>query len=268
LRPPRLAVTPPVFVCLVGLLCTACGGDPAKPAAPVELRVSAAVSLTEALQPIGASFERQSGVRIQPNLAGSNTLAAQILEGAAADVFISADAAQMDRVDQANALLPATRLNLLSNSLVIIVPTGATTLTGPRDLLRTEVRHVALGDPAAVPAGVYARQYLERAGLWTLLQPKIVPLPHVRAVMTAVASGAADAGIVYKTDAVAVARGTQIAWTVPPGEAPAIVYPAAVLKTTTHPDEARAFVRFLQSPDASRIFTAAGFVPLAADAQP
>jgi molybdate transport system substrate-binding protein len=255
------------LVCFVALACGACG-DARKSAASVELRVSAAVSLTESLQRIAPAFEQQTGARVLLNLAGSNTLAAQILEGAAVDVFISADAAQMDRVDQAKAVRPETRVDLLSNSLVIVVPAeAAASPAGPRELLQPEIRHLALGDPAAVPAGVYARQYLERAGLWTLLQPKIVPLPHVRAVMTAVASGSADAGIVYKTDAVAVARGTRIAWTVPSADAPAIIYPAAVMVTSRHPDEARAFIRYLQAPDASRIFSTAGFVPLTGEAR-
>lgn len=292
----------------IGVAASACrpraGESPS--AAPVELRVSAAVSLTESLRQVAAAFEKRTGTRTALNLAGSNTLAAQIVEGAAVDVFISADAAQMDRVARAGALLDGTRADILSNRLVVIVPrdedpaAGASTgavapstpapgttpssksppgtatpatatpdasassgggpLAGPRDLLRPELRRLALGDPAAVPAGVYARQYLERAGLWATLQPKVVPLPHVRAVVTAVSSGSADAGIVYQTDAAAFPQ-VRIAWIVPAGEVPDIVYPAAVLRTSRHPDEARAFVTFLRTPEAAALFTAAGFTP-------
>lgn len=308
----------------IGVAASACGprGAESPSGAPVELRVSAAVSLTESLRQVAAAFETRTGTRTALNLAGSNTLAAQIVEGAAVDVFISADAAQMDRVARAGALLDGTRADILSNRLVVIVPRdedsgagrspsasagaagpsgtaapgtaasgatpsstaavpantapaaaapttaapappapgGAGSLAGPRDLLRPELRRLALGDPAAVPAGVYARQYLERAGLWATLQAKVVPLPHVRAVVTAVSSGSADAGIVYQTDAAAFPQ-VRIAWIVPAGEAPDIVYPAAVLRTSRHPDEARAFVAFLRTPEAAALFTAAGFTP-------
>lgn len=271
----------PIGILAIGLLASgiaasACGrGDDSTrraAAPPVDLRVSAAVSLTEALHHVATAFEARTSTRVALNLAGSNTLATQIVEGAAIDVFVSADAAQMDRVAQAHALLDGTRVDILSNRLVIITPlpegsaaaattTASTaTIAGPRDLLRPEVRRLTLGDPAAVPAGVYARQYLERAGVWTALQPKIVPLPHVRAVVTAVAAGSADAGIVYQTDA-AASKEIRIAWIVPPAEAPPIVYPAAVIRSSAHPEQARAFVAFLRSPEAAAIFTAAGFTP-------
>lgn len=249
-----------VAAAALGLVGSACGGS-GRPAARVELRVSAAVSLTEALQSAAATFEVQTGTRVVLNLAGSNTLVAQILEGAPVDVFISADAAQMDRLEAAHALAPGTRVDLLTNSLVVITPAeGGVSITQPKDLLSPNVRRLALGDPVAVPAGVYARQFLERAGVWAELQPKIVPLPHVRAVVTAVTSGAAEAGIVYRTDA-AVAKGIRVAWDVPAADAPVIVYPAAVINTTTSPDHARAFVAFLRTPGASSLFAGAGFGP-------
>jgi molybdate transport system substrate-binding protein len=248
------------FAVGLALIAGACGGS-GRPAARVELRVSAAVSLTESLQSVAATFEAQTGTRVLLNLAGSNTLAAQILEGAPVDVFISADAAQMDRVEAAHALAPGTRVDLLSNSLVVITPAdGGASIGGARDLLAPGIEHLALGDPAAVPAGVYARQWLERAGVWAELQPKIVPLPHVRAVVTAVSSGSAEAGIVYRTDA-AVGKGIRVAWDVPASDAPVIVYPAAVISTTTNPDHARAFVAFLRTPGASALFAGAGFGP-------
>lgn len=225
--------------------------------------MSAAVSLTETLQQISAEFEKEHRARVRLNLAGSNTLAAQILEGAGVDVFVSADAAQMDRVAAASRILTDTRVDLLSNTLVVIAPTDvpADALRTSRDLLAARVKHIAVGDPAAVPAGVYARQYLERAGVWAAVEPKLVLLPHVRAVVTAVSTASADAGIVYRTDA-HIAKDTRVAWEVPPDEGPRIVYPAAVVQGTTHADAARAYVRFLQSPVAAKIFTTAGFTAL------
>ena len=228
--------------------------------APVELRVSAAVSLTETLQQIGAEFEKTQPVRVRLNLAGSNTLATQILEGADVDAFISADAFQMDRVAAAGRVIADTRIDLLSNTLVVIVPADreSNAPRTPRDLLAATVKHIAIGDPAAVPAGVYAREYLERSGVWSDVQSKLVPLPHVRAVASAVATGAADVGIVYRTD-VRIAKEARVAWEVAAAEGPRIVYPAAVIQGTRHAEAARAYVRFLQSPVAAKIFADAGF---------
>lgn len=244
---------------------TACRSATNASDALVELRVSAAVSLTETLQQIGVEFEKAQRTRVHLNLAGSNTLAAQILEGADVDVFVSADTVQMDRVATAGRIVLDTRVDLLSNALVVIAPADvpADALRAPQDLLGARVRHIAVGDPAAVPAGVYARQYLERTGVWAGVRQKLVLLPHVRAVVAAVSTGAADAGIVYRTDApMANAKDTRVAWEVPADEGPRILYPAAVIQGTTHADAARAYVRFLQSPAATKIFAAAGFTPL------
>jgi molybdate transport system substrate-binding protein len=250
-------------LCVLVVAVTACRPTPTTTDGPVELRVSAAVSLTETLQEISAAFEKDHRARVRLNLAGSNTLAAQILEGADVDVFISADTAQMDRLAAADRVVADTRVDLLSNALVVLAPVDAPAdaLRKPQDLVAARVKHIAVGDPAAVPAGVYARQYLERAGVWTAVQPKLVLLPHVRAVVTAVSTGAADAGIVYRTDA-HIAQETRVAWEVTADEAPRILYPAAVVQGTTHSDAARAYVRFLQSPIATKIFGAAGFTPL------
>ena len=120
-----------------------------------------------------------------------------------------------------------------------------------------------MGDPAAVPAGVYARQYFERVGLWSALQPKIVPGTSVRAALAAVDAGEADAAVVYATDATMARRAT-IAYQVPPAESPRIVYPAAVIANAPHPAEARAFLAALQQPGASQAFARYGFEPLGA----
>jgi molybdate transport system substrate-binding protein len=231
--------------------------------APVELRVSAAVSLTETLQQIDAEFEQAHRVRVRLNLSGSNTLALQILEGADVDAFISADTAQMDRIAAAGRVIADSRVDLLSNALVVIVPADAPADAprAPRDLADARVKHIAIGDPVAVPAGVYARRYLERVGVAAAVQSKLVTLPHVRAVLGAVSTAAAEAGIVYRTDA-AIAKDIRVAWEVPAEEGPRILYPAAVVQGTKHADAARAYVRFLQSPVAAKIFAAAGFTPL------
>ena len=220
--------------------------------------VSAAVSLTEVLQTIARAYER--GKRIVLNLAGSNTLARQIAEGAPVDLFISADAAQMDRIEQAGRILAGSRVDLLSNQLVVIVPDDRARLfRSPRDLLDPEIGRIAVGDPAAVPAGVYAKQYLEAQGLWPQVRAKIVPTMSVRGALSAVEAGNADAGIVYRTDAATATRAI-VALAVPVEDGPSIQYPAAVMVDAPNQAGARRFLAHLQGPDAAAVFERAGFI--------
>jgi molybdate transport system substrate-binding protein len=238
---------------------TAACGAPAPDARTGEIIVSAAASLTNVLQEAAQVYERQSGERVVLNLGSSNTLARQIAAGAQADLFISADTAQMDAV--AAHIVAGTRTNLLSNQLAIVVPDDRNRrLTSPRDLLNPSIRRIAIGDPSAVPAGVYARHYLETIGIWEKLSNKVVPSGSVRLALAAVENGVADAAIVYRTD-IATARGARAAFVVPPGEGPTIVYPAAVLRG---PNEAgaRRVLAFLKGAEAARVFERAGFAPL------
>ena len=223
--------------------------------------VSAAVSLTEVLRTVARAFERgEWGERIVLNLAGSNTLARQIAGGAPVDLFISADGAQMDRVEQAGRVLAGSRVDLLSNQLVVVVPDDRARLfRSPRDLLDPEIRRIAVGDPAAVPAGVYAKQYLEAQGLWPQLRAKIVPTMSVRGTLSAVEAGNADAGIVYRTDA-AIATRAIVALVVPVEDGPSIDYPAAVMVDAPNQAGARRFLAHLQGPDAAAAFERAGFI--------
>ena len=231
------------------------GGRPA-------LLVSAAASLSEAIARVAERYEDEQGVRIRLNVAGSQMLAAQIIEGAPVDVFISADVLQMDRATAAGRIDPARRVDLLSNQLVIVVPSDrAGSVAAPRDLASTSVARIALGDPEAVPAGVYARRYLESEGLWDSLAPRIVPAGSVRSALRAVEAGTVDAGIVYRTDA-AGSSSTEVAFAVPPDAGPAIVYPAAVVRGAPDPVRAARFLEHLQSGAARRRFEAAGFIAL------
>ena len=227
-----------------------------------EVLVSAATSLTEVMQRLAADYQARSGARVTLNFGASNTLARQIAAGAPVDLFISADEAQMNAVRA--LIVPDTRINLVSNQLAIAVPADRPrAITSARDLTDPSIRRVAIGDPAAVPAGVYARQYLERAGVWARVEPKIIPAGSVRLALAAVENGAADAAIVYMTD-VAAARGARMALVVPVAAAPRIVYPAAVIRTATHAGAARQFLAFLRGRDAAAIFRGAGFLPLSA----
>lgn len=244
------------------LLAASCGGGP-EGGGQTTLLVSAAVSLTEALESIARQYEAASRVKIRLNNGPSNALARQIIEGAAVDVFISADETQMDLVARADRLEPGTRVDLVSNRLVLVVPRRtAGGISGPADLLSPQVRRVALGDPQGVPVGVYARRYLESIELWTPLQSRLVPMSSARAVLSAVAGGDADAGFVYRTDAAAVAVAVETVFTVPPDPSRPIAYPAAIVKDSRHRDAAARFLAYLRDTEARRVFEAAGFIPI------
>ncbi len=196
-------------------------------AAGEEVVVFAAASLADALREIGSAFEARTGHRVVLSVGGSNDLARQIRAGAPAEVFVSASAERMDEVERAGLVRAADRVDLLSNRLVVIVPVVASAVPATAEDLAS-VRRLALGDPQAVPAGIYARQWLEKRGLWGRVRARVVPTLDVRAALAAVESGNADAGIVYRTDA-AISRRVRVALEVPAGEAPRIVYPAALL---------------------------------------
>jgi molybdate transport system substrate-binding protein len=213
-----------------------------------EVVVSAAVSLSDVLQQLAQTYQTRTG-----------ELARQVAAGARVDLFISADEAQMDVA--ASDLVPGTRVNLLSNQLAIAVPDDRPRrFLSARDLADPTITHIAIGDPAAVPAGVYAKRYLQKIGMWPAVEKKIVPAGSVRLALAAVENGAADAAIVYHTD-VAAASHTREAFLVPAVEGPRIVYPAAVVRTGTNQDGARRLLAFLQRADAMALFTRAGFLP-------
>jgi molybdate transport system substrate-binding protein len=225
--------------------------------------VSAAVSLTDVLQQIAPMFQAKTGNRIVLNLGSSNTLARQISFGARADVFISADEAQMNVV--AARIDPASRVDLLSNQLAVAVPDDrARTMKSARDLLDPAIKRIAIGDPAAVPAGVYAKQYLQMVGIWPELSSKIVPSGSVRLALAAVESGAADAAVVYHTD-VTNATHAREALVIPASQGPRIVYPAAVVRSGSNPEGARRLLAFLRSPEATAVFIRAGFLATGAE---
>jgi molybdate transport system substrate-binding protein len=227
-------------------------------AQPERLTVSAASSVADAMGDIARAYRVATGVQVDVNTGGSNTLARQIVEGAPVDVFFSADAAQMDAVERAGRVVPGTRAIIVTNDLAVVVPTGVTRVAHVRDLTSSAVRRVAAGDPASVPAGVYARRWLDGLGLWGAVQPKVVPFPSVRAVLAAVAAGRADAGIVYVTDA-RTSTAVRTAIVVPTrGTAFAVAYPAAAV---TGPREAaaRRLLAYLKGPAARDVFARAGF---------
>ena len=239
-------------------MLTACTSPGASPADRV--RVSAAVSLIEPLERAADDFGRESGIAVELNLAGSSTLAAQGLAGAPVDLFISADERQMDRVAAESLVDAETRVVLLSNRLAVVTPAAAGAAPGNAAGLQAEAfRRIAIGDPAGVPAGVYARRYLASLGLWDALAPRTVPTRSVRAALAVVEAGDADAGIVYRTDARSSDE-VAVAFEVPEDEGPAIAYPAAILADAPNRAGAARFLAHLQSRAGRDAFRQAGFI--------
>ncbi len=199
-------------------------------APPDEILVFGAASLTESLQELGKQFEASAGTKVAFSFASSSDLARQIEAGAPADVFFSADTAKMDALEKAGLVRAGDRREFLSNVLVVVVPSdSAAKIASAKDL--AALPKLALADPSAVPAGIYARKWLTQEGVWDSIERKVVPTLDVRAALAAVAGGDIPAGIVYRTDA-AVSKEVRIAYTVTNG--PAITYSLAPVAASKH----------------------------------
>ncbi len=227
-------------------------GDTASPVV-----IFAAASTAGPLDEIAAAFRAETRIDVLTSLAGSSTLAQQIIAGAEADVFLSASREWAAALE--NRGLVAESRDLFSNRLVIVVPTAADwKVNAAEDLLDPRVEHLALGDPECVPAGVYARQALQALGLWDRLAGKVVAAEDVRQALSYVETGAAEAGIVYITDA-AASRRVEVAAEIDPALSDPIVYPAVLLRSAAGKPAARRLFRFLQSTPAADILRHHGF---------
>jgi molybdate transport system substrate-binding protein len=225
-------------------------------AQPPGLVVSVAASMHDALAEIAGLYRAATGVTVALNSGGSNTLARQIIEGAPTALFLSADDIQMDAVEMAGRLAASTRTRLLSNALAIVVSPDKVRAYTVDQVLDGRVNRIAMGEPSAVPAGVYGRRFFERRGAWDQVKPKVVPFPTVRAVLAAVESGRVDAGVVYRTDA--MASQVHVIATVTDLD---IIHSAAVI-AGPHEAAGRAFLEFLKGDRARAVFERRGFTPL------
>ena len=260
----RLVVASLLFFLVAGTAGSLALGTAAEQADAIT--VSAAISLKDALDELGPMFQIQrhrknggSGTAVTYNYGGSGTLARQIEQGAPVDVFFSAAEKQMDELAAQSLIVADTRRDLVGNALVLIAPAQATPLHNFQDLTGLEVKTIALGEPSTVPAGMYARQTLEHLGLFAALEKKVVYAKDVRAVLTYVETGNADAGMVYQTDA-NTSKKIRVVAIAPADSHDPIVYPAAVLRDSKNKPEARAFLEFLQGPDARAVFQKYGFI--------
>jgi len=260
-------------LCCVAVCCTValagCGpassakksGDAAPDSdRPGVVVVLAAASTTNALDEIKADFAGQSDAEVRISYAASSALAQQIVRGAEADIFLSADVKWADHVEGKAAV--AKRRNLLGNRLVIIVAADSDIgVETPEDLRSAEVQHLALADPEAVPAGRYAKQALTKLGLWDDVKGKVASAEDVRHALTYVETGAAEAGIVYATDA-AISKKVKVVFSIPADLTEPVRYPLLLLKPPAENPAAAAFYDYLGSPEAQRVFEKYGFTVL------
>lgn len=261
------------------LILSACGAKPteqtaqnaagtnrtANEATPAEnesvtLTISAAASLTDALTDIQKTYEAaHPGVTLAFNFGASGALQQQIEQGAPADLFLSASTKNMKALLDGGLIEAEHETNWLNNTLVVVVPNDSSASVGKiEDLSGDQVKHVAIGIPESVPAGKYAQEALTKSGLWDSLQSKLVQGKDVRQVLQYTETGNADAGFVYKTDAMTSDQ-VKVAFDVDPDSYSAINYPIGIVKATKHQEAAQAFYDYLQTPEALKVLTGYGF---------
>ncbi len=222
------------------------------------LLVSAAASLKEALEEVKPLYQQtEPNKNITYNFGASGALQQQIENGASVDIFISASKKQMDALDSENLLVKETRRNLLTNRLVLIVPKSSSGISDFRQLTGSNIKKIAIGEPRSVPAGQYAEEVFTKLGILEQVKPKFVLSNNVRQVLAAVASGNADAGVVYITDA-KTSQQVKIAATAENLHSP-IVYPVAILKNSKNISAAKEYLQLLSSNQAKAIFEKYGF---------
>jgi molybdate transport system substrate-binding protein len=224
-----------------------------------EITVSATASLTNALREVAPLFEAANpGAKLQFNFGASGALLAQMTKGAPADVFVSADQETMDQAQAKGLIRAAQRRDVVSNTLVVIVPAarGKAPAALP-DLAGAGFARIAIGLPASVPAGRYTKGVLEAAKLWGAIEPKMIGANSVRQALDYVARAEVDAGFVYATDAALMADKVKVAFTVP--TARPILYPVATLAAAPNAAEGAKFVDFLFTPAVQAVLAKYGF---------
>lgn len=230
------------------------------------ITVYAAASTVDIMTEVANRFEDGTGHHVRLSVAASSALARQIENGAPANIYLSANVRWMNYLIKKGLIDPASRHNLLRNSLVLIAPTDGKTVEKPAAPLLTLSfpfaavigdGRLALADPDHVPAGIYGKQALETLGAWPALKDHVARAQNVRAALALVARGEAPAGIVYRTDALAT-DAVRIIGRFPDGSHDPIVYPVAVIKGR-HSPAADAFLDYLFTPDSQAVYDRYGF---------
>ncbi len=225
--------------------------------ASADLVIGSAISMSDAIEEISATYTEQTGTKIRHTFSGTNVIARQIEAGAPIDIFISADSATMDALVSKQLIEKETVRTVATNRLVVVVPAG--NRTAVKQATDLEIfQKIAIADPQSVPAGIYAKKWLVGEAIWTTVSPKTIPLQNVRAALLAVETGNSDAGIVYRSDALSSGK-VRIAFTVPIEKTGSVSYPAAVVEDTARRLEAGRYMKHLASAKAGAIFLKHGF---------
>lgn len=226
------------------------------------VRISAAVSLKNVLTTLKQSYEKSTpNVELVINYGSSGLLQKQIEEGAPVDIFLSAGKKQMDQLEGAGLLLSGTRTNLLGNELVLIISKEKKSRIKNFADLVGNAQSLSIGQPETVPAGKYAKDTLINLKLWEQLKKRTMFAKDVRQVLAYVESGNVDAGLVYRTDTVALKSGSVIS-VAPAGSHTAIVYPIAIMKDAKNRAAAEKFMAYLKSASGGKVFAQFKFIPL------
>ena len=242
---------------------TACGGNNKE----VELTVFAAASMQETLTEIGENYKKDHpGITLTFNFDSSGTLKTQIEEGAVCDAFISAGQRQMDQLAEGKSLLEGSRFDLLENKVALAVPEGNPAGINSYDDLKSALEAgtvlLAMGN-SDVPVGQYTQKIFAYWGLDEAALAASGCLTYgsnVKEVTTQVDQGAVDCGIIYGTDA--FSAGLTVVDTATEEMCGQVIYPAAALKASQHPEEAKAFLDYLRTPAAGAVLESVGFTPL------
>jgi molybdate transport system substrate-binding protein len=230
-----------------------CLSENPKDTAPVEITFSAAVSLQDALKDIGEEFQKKHPeVKIYFNFGASGTLEKQIEQGASVDIFASASHKEMDMLEEKGLLFESTRTDFAKNRLVVIAPSILTI----EELKDKKVRIIAIGDPKTVPAGRYAMTFLENAGAYETLRPKLVFAENVRQVLDYVERGEVDAGFVYFSD---TSKSNMTVSEINDNLYPPIVYPIAVIHDSQNLEISKQFIEYIRSDEGQTVLHRYGF---------
>lgn len=224
-----------------------------------DVLVSAAASLTNAFTDLGKQFQKaHPGTTVHFSFGASDVVLHQIVNGAPADVFASADEKAMNKAAKAKVIDPASRVDFARNQVVMIVPaSGSLGLKSVADLGRADVKRITLGNPVSVPVGRYTRDALEKAGEWKIAQSKAVLANNVRQALDYVARGEVDAGFVFATDAAIMPDKVKVVQAL---RSPVPVrYPIALVARKGRSPEARSFVRYVLSAEGQKILAKYGF---------
>lgn len=230
----------------------------AGPEEKVELTISAAASLQDALTEITANFNHgHSNMKINYNYGASGALQQQISQGAPVDLFFSAAEDKFQQLVSDGLIDKKNGINLVGNELVLVVPKdSANGIKAFEDL--PKAGKLSIGTPESVPAGKYAKEVLENLKVWGGIEGKIVYAKDVRQVLTYVETGNVDAGMVYKTDAL-TSKKVRITATADENTHTPIIYPVGIIKASSHPEEAMVFYEYLQTEEAMNVFKKYGF---------